>query len=608
MKALLLQLPIQGHDFFFSRENIPLAAAYLKAIGNLYGADVEIVPRSVMSFGSDQAILRFLLDAKADLVGMSCYLWNVERSLFLAGELKRERPECTVVLGGPEITPDNQVLLKNPNFDIAVTGEGETPWRAILESYPRIPHIPGALERRVKGSGYFIRALRPNSLAHWPSAYLSGALDDQVDGVLWLETVRGCVHRCAYCYYHKQFPRLRSFPLDRIVTEIERARRRRLREIVFLDPCFTRHPRLQDLLDALVSVNRDQRLRFSAELNVEDIDPEIARKMAQAGFQEVEVGLQSTNLKTLHRIHRRFHPVRFLEGVRRLQAEGIKVMVDIIAGLPGDRFSDICRSLDWVIEKEAYDFLMLYPLALLPATELRQKAHELQLFAMDRPPYLVTGAPGLSAEDIHAAFRYYEERMGEDISPLEMPPALAKISNALDPLRKLCHLIEWLHPEGVNDRGFQNRHMAYALTLRMGKEVLRTPRLWTPVLKNYLQSNPYSLLSVEVPADSFPEDLHPLWKLVREHCHPLDRDYTVTHTPYRSIFIFSRMKGLTWKWPDPRESTPVVLPNGQTVSSHPVLLLAGTDKDVPSWFLEHIAKRYPSPPEIRLWQPPEDEL
>ena len=27
---------------------------------------------------------------------------------------------------------------------------------------------------------------------------------------------------------------------------------------------------------------------------------------------------------------------------------------------------------------------------------------------------------------------------------------------------------------------------------------------------------------------------------------------------------------------------------------------------IPRWFAEHIQKRYPSLPEIRLWQPPED--
>ncbi len=109
-KFLLLQLPLQGHDFFFSSENIPLSAACLKVTGNPPGTQVDLVPSFLMSYGGDQAILRYLLDAGADAGGMTCYLWNIERSLFLAGELKRYLPSCRIILGGPEITPENPFL------------------------------------------------------------------------------------------------------------------------------------------------------------------------------------------------------------------------------------------------------------------------------------------------------------------------------------------------------------------------------------------------------------------------------------------------------------------------------------------------------------------
>jgi len=44
-------------------------------------------------------------------------------------------------------------------------------------------------------------------------------------------------------------------------------------------------------------------------------------------------------------------------------------MVDLIAGLPGDRLEDIRKSMDWILKHEAFDTLMLYPLAswLLPS-------------------------------------------------------------------------------------------------------------------------------------------------------------------------------------------------------------------------------------------------
>ena len=117
MKLFLLQLPIQGHDFFFSKENIPLAPSCLQSIAEAEGIDAELLPNPLMSYGSDQAILRFLVDSQPDMVAMSCYLWNVERSLFLARQLKRHLPSCKIVLGGPEINPDNEFLLRHKDFD-----------------------------------------------------------------------------------------------------------------------------------------------------------------------------------------------------------------------------------------------------------------------------------------------------------------------------------------------------------------------------------------------------------------------------------------------------------------------------------------------------------
>ena len=125
MKIILLQLPLQGHDFFFSHENIPLAGGYLKVVAAGQGADVELLPQHLMSYGSDQSILHFLSDSRPDMVGMTCYVWNIERSLFLAAKIREKLPGSFVVLGGPEVTPDNEFLLRHRVFDIGVVGEGE---------------------------------------------------------------------------------------------------------------------------------------------------------------------------------------------------------------------------------------------------------------------------------------------------------------------------------------------------------------------------------------------------------------------------------------------------------------------------------------------------
>ena len=607
MKVLLLQLPLQGHDFFFSHENIPLASAYLQLIAAQQGMDAAMLPSHLMSYGSDQAILQFLLDAQPDLVGMSCYQWNLERSLFLAKQLKRHLPSCTVVMGGPEITPDNQFLLRHKDFDMGVAGEGEETWKLLLQSFPRIPHVQGLLLPKENGQWHFSGNRLPHSpLGHWPSPFLSGALDSHLKGVLWLETVRGCIYRCAYCCYHKQSLRLRTFPLERILKEVSRAWDRDLREIVFLDPCFSRRPRLEALLDGLATINHDRRLRLYAECNVEGIDPRIAEKMAKAGFVEMEVGLQSVTRRTLRNIHRIFHPKRFLQGVRSLQDVGVEVMVDLIAGLPGDHLSDIRQSLDWVMEQDAYDFLMLYPLSVMPGTELHRRADEFGLCAMPNPPYLVTRNQGLTALEMSQAFRYYEECLEEDINPFEMPPALNSTPEASPIFGGLCTQINWHTCEQIRNLPDSAKRTAYALTVSLTGEILRQPRLWLPVLQDYLEKNPFTLLSIEVPPEVFPEDLQPLWRLAQGYEHPVDRDYTVTHTPYRRFLIFSRAQGLVWKWPDPREFNPLMLHDGQGIPSHPVCLVTTPDETVPEWFSEYIHRRYPSPPEIKSWQLPDD--
>jgi radical SAM superfamily enzyme YgiQ (UPF0313 family) len=608
MKILLLQLPIQGHDFFFSNENIPLAAAYLKAVGAQQDIDVELVPRPVMSYGSDRAILRFLTDARPVLVGMSCYQWNIERSLFLARELKRELPSCTVVLGGPEITPDNDFLLRHEDFDIGVVGEGEAAWESLLHCFPHIPSLPGLLLKGKTGQWHFTGTNTSRvSLRHLPSPYLSGCLDLHLDKVLWLETVRGCVHRCAYCYYHKQSAGLGLFARDRILSEVSRARDRGIEETVFLDPCFARRPRLGALLDGLAADHHAGEMGFHAECNAEDIDAATAKKFSLAGFTQLEVGLQSTNAKTLRLIHRRFRPQRFLEGVKLVQKEKVKVMVDLIAGLPGDALDDVRRSLAWVLEHDAYDFLMLYPLSLLPSTELRQRRRELGLSAMPYPPYFVTRTPEMDATEICQAFWYYEERMEEDICPPEMPPALDPRARDFSLPGELHNVIVWHTREQVQPLSLLWDHTAYAMTICFSAEVLQLPAVWVPNLGNYLEHNPFTLLSVEVPPDSFPKDLEPLWQLAGKHRHILDRDYTVTHTPYRSFLVLSRAHGLTWKWPDPRESGPLELHDGQKVSCRPTCLVYAPGKTSFKWLVDHLAKRYRALPEIRVWEPPQDE-
>src|SRR5690349_5115444 len=135
-KVLPVQLPIPPLGPSPIRGNVPLAAAYLKlfaaqkGLGDLY--DIDILPAPDANGLGDRALAAELARREPWLVGFTCYLWNIERTLWVARALKRLRPGVRIVLGGPEITGDNAWVLDTPDYDFAVIGEGEQTFAQLL--------------------------------------------------------------------------------------------------------------------------------------------------------------------------------------------------------------------------------------------------------------------------------------------------------------------------------------------------------------------------------------------------------------------------------------------------------------------------------------------
>src|SRR6516165_9364979 len=120
-RVLLVQLPIPPLGPAPIRGNVPLAAAYLKlfaqrkGLGSLY--HIDLLPAILANTLGDHALVSAIAERDPWLVGFTCYLWNIERTLWIARELKRRRPEVRIVLGGPEITADNAWVLETADYD-----------------------------------------------------------------------------------------------------------------------------------------------------------------------------------------------------------------------------------------------------------------------------------------------------------------------------------------------------------------------------------------------------------------------------------------------------------------------------------------------------------
>src|SRR5580704_18848059 len=107
--VLLVQLPIPPLGPAPIRGNVPLAAAYLQLYAGQQGLEdsyeFSIIPAADVNTLGDRALARAIAERQPWLAGFTCYVWNIERTLWICRELKRLRPEVKIVLGGPEITP-----------------------------------------------------------------------------------------------------------------------------------------------------------------------------------------------------------------------------------------------------------------------------------------------------------------------------------------------------------------------------------------------------------------------------------------------------------------------------------------------------------------------
>ncbi len=465
--VLLAQLPIPPSAAGPIEGNVPLAAAYLKLFARRQGLEesfsIELLPAALANSLGDQGLIRAILARQPWMVGFTCYVWNVERTLWIAQRLKQRRPDLIVLVGGPEVTADNTSVLQNPAVDYAVLGEGEQTFAQLLAAlaqedrhsclsmanpqeadrnvcptvsnlYARSPH-PNPLPR---GEGTAIDFSRGEGTAidldAVSSPYIEGILDLADGGRMSLETARGCRFRCKYCYYPKSHEGLRFLSAEQVLANLNYAAEHGAKEVVLLDPTLNQRPDFADFLRLLRRGNPDGRLAFSGELRAEGIDAEQARLLREANFHEVEIGLQSVEPQAWKLMGRPTDLPAFERGVKAIMAEGIKARVDLILGLPGDTVDSVRRGIDFLLRTGAYTETQVFNLSILPGTAFRREAEQLGLRYQPWPPYYVLQTPTLDMQDIYRLMEEAQEAFGVEFDA-PPPPRL----DSLDP-QSVCRI------------------------------------------------------------------------------------------------------------------------------------------------------------------------
>ena len=426
-KVLFVQLPIPPAGPAPIHGNVPLAAGYLILHARSRGLDqhfqFEILPPKISNYHSDVGIVEEILSREPGIVGFSCYLWNIERTLWIASQLKRLRPEIIVVLGGPEITNDNAWVFASGVIDYAAVGEGEQTFSDLLEALldgdksQRL--IPGLWRATNPQVPLFRKPIA--NLDDVSSPYLHGILNAADERMLLLETIRGCVFKCKFCYYPKSYDSLYFVSDEKIIANLKHARDAGATEVVLLDPTLNQRKDFDGFLRLLARENHNQQFTYFGELRAEGIKPETAKLLRAANFTEVEIGLQSIDPTTQDLMDRRNNLKAFERGVSALMDAGIRVKVDLIIGLPGDTVASVRRGFEYLSSNQLYTSTQVFNLAILPGTAFRSEAEQLGLRFQPRPPYYVLETPTLNSSDLYELMANAQEAFDTEWDPFSEP-------------------------------------------------------------------------------------------------------------------------------------------------------------------------------------------
>ncbi|MGE5371142.1 MAG: DUF4080 domain-containing protein [Solirubrobacterales bacterium] len=380
-----------------------LAVRYLAGIPQTMGLPVRLFEFTV---NDDRfQALRAIADLEPALVGLSCYIWNIEPTLKLARDLKQIRPDCKILLGGPEVSFDaDRILAEAPWIDFIIRGEGEETFREFLKLGPlESPETIPGLSWRDGDRIYSNPERQPiQDFALVPSPYSDNmALDGRI---LYYETSRGCPFRCAYCMSSLERT-VRNFPLERVFAELTQLAARGPGQIKFVDRTFNSQPeRAAAILRFLLTLPGNTNYHF--EINGDLLTDELIDLLnaAPAGKFQIEVGVQSTNPETLQAVGRHQNLERLAENVQRLQANGtVHMHLDLIAGLPYDDLTRFGAAFNRVYQLKP-DHFQLGFLKLLKGSPLSSQVITDPAYANYRcrmdPPYEFLTSPWLSFKEV----------------------------------------------------------------------------------------------------------------------------------------------------------------------------------------------------------------
>jgi radical SAM superfamily enzyme YgiQ (UPF0313 family) len=346
MRLLLVSTYELGHQPL----HLAAPAAALRAAGH----EVRTLDTSVEAWAREPV-------EWADAVAFSVPMHTAMRlSLRAAASVRAARPELPVCLYGLYATVSGDLTLgPDGAADHAIAGEyeqGLVAWAATLAGDTARPSDAAQPAEAPPGKGVIdVRRRRPAGApdrAGLPplERYAHLALLGEERPVGYVETSRGCLHRCTHCPVPVVYDgRIRIVPEDVVVADIATLVEAGARHITFGDPDFLNGPQHSRRVIATMH-ERWPELTFDCTVKVEHIlrHRELWPEFAEAGCLFVVSAFETVHEKTLERLDKGHTAAEAAAAVRLLRSHGIEIRPSFLPFTPWTTLDEVADIVDFV--------------------------------------------------------------------------------------------------------------------------------------------------------------------------------------------------------------------------------------------------------------------
>ena len=393
-----------------------LAVRCLKSYAKKYKDEIEIREYTINHQLDD--IVKDIYLRKPDVIGFSCYIWNIVYVKQLLGELPKLLPGIKLWLGGPEASFEAKMLLEEfPQITGILLGEGEKTFLNLMKYYK------GVLLSLSEIDGLFYRDQMEVFKTREPQDQLDmdtipffyENLEDLKHKIIYYESSRGCPYSCSYCLSSVESPphprsaeninkKVRFRDRELVKTELDFFLKNEVLQVKFTDRTFNcKHSHAIAIWEHILEHDNGI-TNFHFEVSADLLNEEELRLLEKMrpGLMQLEVGVQSTALKTIKEIRRTMDLEKLKANVTRIHSYGnIHLHLDLIAGLPYEDYESFAHSFNEIYALMP-EQLQLGFLKVLKGSYMHQMADRYGIVYKNIPPYEVLYTKWISYEELLA--------------------------------------------------------------------------------------------------------------------------------------------------------------------------------------------------------------